>query len=200
MFGDPTLPSPLDWEYCKLGEVLLIERGGSPRPIKSYLTNSPRGINWIKIGDADEGSRFIVSTKEKICPDGAKKSRRVEQGDFILSTSMSFGRPYILKTNGCIHDGWLVLRDQGKRFEKLWLYEALSSQQVHAEFQKLARGGVVNNLNRDLVASVPILIPPKMLQLQFTDFVVQVDKLRFAGNHEMNFQCDRFTLSWSTMA
>ena len=200
MFGDPTLPSPLDWEYCKLGEVLLIERGGSPRPIKSYLTNSPRGINWIKIGDADEGSRFIVSTKEKICPDGAKKSRRVEQGDFILSNSMSFGRPYILKTNGCIHDGWLVLRDQGKRFEKLWLYEALSSQQVHAEFQKLARGGVVNNLNRDLVASVPILIPPKMLQLQFTDFVVQVDKLRFAGNHEMNFQCDRFTLSWSTMA
>ena len=54
-----------DWTYKKLGEVLVVERGGSPRPIQAYLTTDPNGLNWIKIGDAVEGSKYITSTKEK---------------------------------------------------------------------------------------------------------------------------------------
>lgn len=53
------------WEYKKLGEVCTIERGGSPRPINDYITDSEDGINWIKIGDAQEGSKYITSTKER---------------------------------------------------------------------------------------------------------------------------------------
>ena len=88
----------------------MVERGGSPRPIKKYITDSENGVNWIKIGDASNDSRYITRTKEKITQDGVKKSRMVYEGDFILSNSMSFGKPYIMKTSGCIHDGWLVLR------------------------------------------------------------------------------------------
>ena len=80
----------------KLGEVCLIERGGSPRPIEKYITKSESGINWIKIGDATD-SMYITSTAQKILSEGMKKSRYVKVGDFILSNSMSFGRPYILK-------------------------------------------------------------------------------------------------------
>ena len=54
------------WEYKKLGEVCLIERGGSPRPITDFITDDANGVNWIKIGDATEGSKYISSTKEKI--------------------------------------------------------------------------------------------------------------------------------------
>ena len=45
-----------NWEYKKLGEVCTIERGGSPRPIEKFITDDPNGLNWIKIGDAVEGS------------------------------------------------------------------------------------------------------------------------------------------------
>jgi type I restriction enzyme S subunit len=34
-----------------------------------------------------------------------KKSRLVVSGDFILSNSMSFGKPYIMDTTGAIYDG-----------------------------------------------------------------------------------------------
>lgn len=34
---------------------------------------------------------------------------------------MSFGRPYILKVDGCIHDGWLVLRNE-KNFLKIHFF------------------------------------------------------------------------------
>ena len=149
------------WEIKKLGEVCTIERGGSPRPIQAYITESDDGINWIKIGDATDGSKYITSTKEKIKPEGMKKSRFVHKGDFILSNSMSFGRPYILAVDGCIHDGWLVIHDDNNRFDKNYLYYYLGSPNIYNEFKRLAVGGVVNNLNSELVRSVNVCIPPR---------------------------------------
>lgn len=148
------------WEIKKLGEVCTIERGGSPRPIEAFLTDANDGINWIKIGDATSGSKYITSTKEKIKPEGIKKSRMVFKGDFILSNSMSFGKPYILGIDGCIHDGWLVLRDNNNIFDKSFLYYYLSSPNIYREFKRLAVGGVVNNLNSTLVRGVKVIIPP----------------------------------------
>ena len=148
------------WEIKKLGDVCTIERGGSPRPIDAYITDEDNGINWIKIGDATPNSKYITSTKEKIKPEGIRKSRMVYKGDFILSNSMSFGRPYILGVDGCIHDGWLVLRDNENTFDKIFLYYYLSSPFIYQEFKRLAVGGVVNNLNSELVRGVNVIVPP----------------------------------------
>jgi len=148
------------WEYKKLGDVCTIERGGSPRPISAYITNAPDGINWIKIGDAVEGSKYISATKEKIRVEGMKKSRFVHKGDFILSNSMSFGKPYILGVDGCIHDGWLVIHDDYNTFNKNYLYYYISSPSMYRKFESLAVGGVVNNLNSQLVRNVTVAIPP----------------------------------------
>ena len=38
---------PESWEWVKLGNVCTIARGGSPRPIKEYITTAGDGINWI---------------------------------------------------------------------------------------------------------------------------------------------------------
>lgn len=155
-----------DWTYKKLGEVCTIERGGSPRPINEYITDDPNGLNWIKIGDAKEGSKYITSTKEKIKPEGLKKTRLVHKGNFILSNSMSFGKPYILDIDGCIHDGWLVIHDDNGSFDKSFLYYLLGSPNMYMEFQRLAVGGVVNNLNSEIVRNVIVPIPPLEVQSQ----------------------------------
>ena len=155
------------WELKKLGDVLIIERGGSPRPIEKYITNSPNGLNWIKISDATASDKYIYETKEKITRDGLHKTRVVNEGDFILSNSMSFGRPYIMKTSGCIHDGWLVLRQNGKKlFETEFLYYLLSSPFVFNQFNELAAGSTVRNLNIALVSSVTVPIPSLPEQLR----------------------------------
>ena len=147
-----------EWEMQPLGELCLIERGGSPRPIDKYITDASDGINWIKIGDTTD-SIYITQTKEKIIPEGMKKSRYVQKGDFLLSNSMSFGRPYILDIDGCIHDGWLVIRDNNNIFDKRFLYYFLGSPITYQKFKNMAVGGVVNNLNIDMVKkiAVPVL-------------------------------------------
>mgnify|MGYP001560546431 CR=1 FL=1 len=152
---------PKSWIEIRLDTFLDIERGGSPRPIKSFLTDEPSGINWIKIGDTQNITKYIRQTREKIRLEGLKKSRLVVEGDFILSNSMSFGKPYIMQTTGAIHDGWLVLRPKNiDCFEMDYLYYILSSPNVFKQFDKLAAGSTVKNLNIGLVSSVVISFPP----------------------------------------
>lgn len=161
------------WQYVKIGDVCTVERGGSPRPIDKFITDDPNGINWIKIGDTTD-SMYITETAQKIIPDGMKKSRYVQPGDFLLSNSMSFGRPYILKIDGCIHDGWLVLRDNDGIFDKRFLYYYLSSPSTYQKFKNMAVGGVVNNLNSEMVRGVTVPVPPMDEQM---DIVTTLDKV-----------------------
>lgn len=150
---------PFGWVEVSLGNAFLIERGGSPRPIQDYLTDKDDGINWIKIGDTSTESKYITFAKEKIIPDGVKKSRMVFEGDFLLSNSMSFGRPYISKIRGCIHDGWLVIR-KNEKVENDYLYYILKSPQCYNQFCLLAKGSTVKNLNIQAVSKVIIPLPP----------------------------------------
>jgi type I restriction enzyme S subunit len=150
-----------DWIEVELEKVITIERGGSPRPIKEFITNDVNGINWIKIGDTTVNSKYILTTAEKIKPSGLKKTRQVKEGDLLLSNSMSFGRPYILKISGAIHDGWLVLSNRTE--VKLcidYFYYALSSPQIFSQFNKLATGSTVRNLNTALVSKVIFPLAP----------------------------------------
>ena len=151
----------MNWEIKPLGNILTIERGGSPRPIQNYLTDSEDGINWVKISDASASDKYIYKTKEKITKEGLHKTRIVHENDFLLSNSMSFGRPYIMKTTGCIHDGWLVLRQESNTvFDNNFLYYLLSSPYIFNQFDLLAAGSTVRNLNISLVSSVKVPIPP----------------------------------------
>ena len=176
-FGDPRT-NPKQLPMKPLGEVCMVERGGSPRPIADFVTDSEDGINWIKIGDAD-GTRYISKTAEKIIPEGVRKSRMVQAGDLILSNSMSFGHPYILKIDGCIHDGWLVLHFDKTVFDALYLQTYLGLPVVYAIFETMAAGGVVNNLNSEIVKRLPVIVPTIGIQEQFAAFVRQSDKSKF---------------------
>ena len=151
---------PESWEWVRLDDVLDIARGASPRPIKDYVTTSENGINWIKIGDTEKGGKYINSTNERITLEGMKKSRFVKKGSFLLSNSMSFGRPYILNIDGCIHDGWLVLNQRVHVFEQDYLYYLLSSKMVYYQFCNKVSGAVVNNLNSDKVRETMVPLPP----------------------------------------
>ena len=85
---------------------------------------------------------------------------------------MSFGRPYIMGIEGCIHDGWLLLRAKDSRVVQKYLYHVLSSSPVYAQFTRAATGGVVNNLNSSLVREVLIPLPPLAIQ---KEIIAEID-------------------------
>ena len=168
----------MSWPVCSIADVFDVARGGSPRPIQNYLTDDPGGLNWIMIGDASADSKYIEITKNRIKQEGLKKTRMVKEGDFLLTNSMSFGRPYILKTSGCIHDGWLVLSPKNNQVHPDFFYYLLGSDTLYREFTKRAAGAVVKNLNSDLVRQVQIPLPPLAEQKRIAAILDAADDLR----------------------
>jgi type I restriction enzyme S subunit len=156
------------WKNQTLDQICIVERGSSPRPIKDFFTTKENGVNWIKIGDTEEGGKYVYSTAQKITPEGAKRSKYVKEGDFILTNSMSFGRPYIMKTNGYIHDGWFALR-LNVSIDSDYLYYLLSSRVVQSQFTRLASGSVVQNISGDLVKQAVLPIAPLAQQHQIVE-------------------------------
>lgn len=166
-----------DWEQRKFSEMVIIERGGSPRPIDKFITNDENGLNWVKIGDAPEQGNYITKTAEKIKSEGLSKTREVHPGDLILSNSMSFGRPYIMAINGCIHDGWLAIRNTEKRFDLKFLCTLLGTDSMLDQYKAMAAGSTVNNLNKELVGSTTVSFPKIDEQVKIGEYFANLDNL-----------------------
>ncbi len=165
------------WSNAKLGELSVVVRGGSPRPIDSYMTDADDGLNWLKIGDVDKASKYIERTREKVIPAALGKTRQIHPGDLILSNSMSFGRPFISKIVACIHDGWLAITEIQKQVDQEFLYYFLSSEVSQAYFQTLAAGSGVKNLNADSIKQLPLSFPDQAEQQQITSCLSFLDEL-----------------------
>ena len=165
------------WEQRKFGELVIIERGGSPRPINKFITGDENGLNWVKIGDAPEQGNYIIQTKEKIKPEGLSKTREVHPDDLILSNSMSFGRPYIMAIDGCIHDGWLLIRDNEKRFDLKYLCCMLGTDMMLSQYKQMAAGSTVNNLNKELVGNTVVKYPSPEEQSKIGDYFSTLDNM-----------------------
>jgi type I restriction enzyme S subunit len=146
------------WEEKSLNDVCKVERGSSPRPIKKFLTTKEEGVHWVKIGDVGESDKYVTRTAQFITKAGAKKSRFVDVGDLILSNSMSFGRPYLMKISGYIHDGWFVLRVP-EELNGDYFWEVLASPFLKRQFNELAAGAIVKNISGDLVKKAKIPLP-----------------------------------------
>lgn len=161
----------------ELGDLMTVQRGASPRPIKQFVTDDPNGIPWIKIGDVASGAKYICQTKEKITEAGAKRSRYLEPGSFVLSNSMSFGRPYILQLGGCVHDGWISITGYEDHFSTDFLYHLLNSYPIQKYWDEKASSGTVRNLNSDIVRTTPLLVPPLHVQQRVIDILDRFDAL-----------------------
>ena len=149
------------WEEVKLGDVLLVKRGGSPRPIQNYLSDS--GLRWLKISDATkENSPFIFEIKECIKEEGLKKTVFLKAGSLVLSNSATPGIPKILQVDSCIHDGWLYFPKS--YFSNEFLY--LLFKTIRSELLQRGNGSIFTNLKTDILKEYKISIPDdKTLQI-----------------------------------
>ncbi|NRH16554.1 restriction endonuclease subunit S [Streptococcus suis] len=180
-WGPSDLIRLLQWVFgtirVELGAIATVQRGASPRPISSYLTGDKDGIPWIKIGDTLSNSKYITSAEQKISQVGAKKSRLLKKGDFILSNSMSYGRPYILQIDGAIHDGWASISDFEETINPDFLYQYLSSQRVQSYWDSKINSGSVSNLNSGIIKSLEINLPSLSTQKRIVAILDKFDEL-----------------------
>ena len=158
-------------EWKAFGEIAKIQRGASPRPIAQFITDDNEGIPWIKIGDTALNSKYINATAQKITKEGALKSRLLSKGDFIMSNSMSFGRPYILNLDGAIHDGWASISGFRDILFPDFLYHYLASGLVQKYWKSKINSSSVSNLNSDIIKTLPLPIPSMEEQIRIANLL-----------------------------
>jgi len=143
-----------DWEVRKLGELVAVKRGGSPRPIQDYLSET--GLRWLKISDATcTASPFIFKIKEHIKEEGLNKTTLLKSGALVLSNSATPGIPKILQVDTCIHDGWLHFPTS--HFSNEFLY--LLFKRIRPELINQGNGSIFTNLKTDILKEYKIPIP-----------------------------------------
>ena len=146
---------PEGWECKSISDLCVVGRGGSPRPIQSYVGGT---VPWFKIGDATASeSPYIFETAEAIIEQGVSKSVFLEIGELILSNSATCGVPNFNAVKGCIHDGWLHFR-QLKEITKFHLYFYLLEARERI-LQGIGEGATQKNLNTDYVGRQTIIFP-----------------------------------------
>ncbi len=199
-------------EWKPLGEVAKIQRGASPRPIANYITDNENGVPWIKIGDTIPNSKYVENTNQRITIEGAKKSRILKKGALIMSNSMSFGRPYILKIDGAIHDGWASISDFEDKLKSDYLYYYLTSNDVQNYWISKINSSSVSNLNADIIRVLPISIPPLHVQEEivrildtFTELIAELIAELTARKKQYNYYRDKLLtfedgqVEWKTL-
>lgn len=165
-----------EWKIKKLEKISKIVRGGSPRPIDQYLTNDEDGLNWLKIGDISKDSKYVIQTRERIEKTALAKTRLMKPGDLIMSNSMSFGRPYILKIKTCIHDGWIAITID-EDIDSDYLYYFILSDLSQTYFLNSAAGSGVKNLNIKIVRQLSIFFSYKKEQQKIAACLTALDDL-----------------------
>lgn len=166
------------WLYDFLGCLSTVLRGGSPRPIDEYLTSDTNSMNWLKIGDINKEDKYITKTSERVKKQALDKTRVVHSGDLIMSNSMSFGRPYLLKISTCIHDGWIAITEINSNVNKEYLYYYILSDISQIYFMQSAAGGGIKNLNAEIIKKLIVLYPENIIEQQkIADCLSSLDEL-----------------------
>ena len=157
---------PESWISGKLGEYTEIKRGGSPRPIQEYLSDS--GLRWLKISDVTSlSSPFVIDIKDHIIESGLRKTVLLSAGSLVLSNSATPGIPKILDVDSCIHDGWLYFPKSVFSKEFLYLY----FRYIRQHLVNLSNGSVFNNLKTDILKEYPTTLPDSETLHQFDETV-----------------------------
>lgn len=170
---------PKDWKNGVLGDFVEIKRGGSPRPIQNFLSDS--GFHWLKISDATGiNSPFINEIKEYIIEAGLKKTVYLKSGSLVLSNSATPGLPKILDIDACIHDGWLYFPSSKFSNEYLYLY----FKHIQGNLIALGNGSVFTNLKTDILKNYPTYLPTEDVLKAFDRLVQPIFSMILSKTRE----------------
>ena len=149
---------PNNWVWTTVDELCDVVRGGSPRPAgdEKYYNGA---IPFLKVADLTKDDEIYVYKAEYTIKEaGLKKTRLVNEGTLLLTNSgATLGVPKITTFSTTFNDGIAAFLYINKEIQ-LYLYWFLKSKTD--SFRKIDQGAAQPNLNKDLIKSIPIPLPP----------------------------------------
>jgi len=170
----PSIKIDPNWEMIKIDSICNLVRGSSPRPKgdpRYYGGKVPR----LMISDVTRDGMYTTPATDFLTQEGAELSRPMKKGEVIMAVSGNPGLPTILRTDACIHDGFVGFRNLDTRVIPEFLYylflyykEANNSHSI---------GAVFKNLTTDQIKEFEIPLPSLEVQQQILEQLAEERKL-----------------------
>ena len=172
---------PEGWKVDTIGSLIDIKRGGSPRPIQDFISES--GYRWLKISDATAtDSPYIFRIKECIIKEGLNKTVLKKAGDLVLSNSATPGIPKFLAVDTCIHDGWLHF--PSSKVSNEYLYLLFLS--IRPKLVQQGSGSVFTNLKTDILRQYEIVIPDEKTFKEFDKLIKPIFERIYSNSSQIH--------------
>jgi len=154
---------PKEWDTVRLGEMCNLRRGASPRPIDDPKYFASVGRGWVRISDVTSAYKYLTKTTQRLSELGETLSVKVNPGELIMSICATLGRPIIVDTEVCIHDGFVFFKDIEVNLNIEFVFYFLLLNE--AEISKNKQIGTQGNLNTSIVNAILIPKPKSEEQL-----------------------------------
>ena len=180
LFGDPNI-NPKGWKQSTVGQECYYIKDG-PHKSPPYI-DDPTGIPFISTRNVVNGDGIDWSTAKYISEESYReciKKCKPEKGDILYSKGGTTGIAKLVDTDikfaNWVHVAVLKFGSNldGKFFECM-----LNTDYCYAQSQQLTKGVVNRDFVLSAIAKVRIIVPPLPLQLEFVDFIKQLDKSKF---------------------
>lgn len=166
---------PVDWAWAALGKVSTIKSGGTPsrKNPKFWGGNIP----WVKTGEI--GNRWITSTSEMISEQGLAgcASDLFPSGTILMAMygqGKTRGQVVRLAITAAINQACAAIIATPTQVDSNFLYFDLESR--YDEIRNLSNTGSQENLNAQVIRSLPIPLPPLDEQRRIADILSSWDR------------------------
>ncbi|WP_270526999.1 restriction endonuclease subunit S [Holdemanella biformis] len=185
MFGDPQI-NEKGFTKAPMGEYLSLltdfSSNGSYKALDSgvVMYDEPNYAWMVRTTDLESGDKSSIKYIDEKAYELLSKSK-IFGGEIIMNKIGSAGKIYIipkLTMPASLGRNAFMFR-YDERINNIFIYYLLTSDYGQREIQQYVRGAVTKTITKDDARAVLIIVPPLELQLQFADFVHQVDKSRF---------------------
>lgn len=155
-----------------------------PHKSPPYI-DDPTGIPFISTRNVVKGDGIDWSTAKYISEESYReciKKCKPEKGDILYSKGGTTGIAKLVDTDirfaNWVHVAVLKFGSNldGKFFECM-----LNTDYCYAQSQQLTKGVVNRDFVLSAIAKVKIIVPPLPLQLEFVDFIKQLDKSKYVA-------------------
>lgn len=171
MFGDPSLNT--SWSTMKLSQLGELNRGVS----KHRPRNDPRLLGGtyplIQTGDVSNSGLYILNYSATYSDLGLKQSRLWKSGTLCITIAANIAQTSILTFDACFPDsivGFVPNDKTNSVFVHYWFsfFQKVLEEQAPQVAQK--------NINLKILSNLDVIVPPYILQKDFSSFVNQIEK------------------------
>jgi len=127
------------------------------------------------VQDLTRDGWFVAAQTDSLTELGATKSRSMKAGEVVMAVSGAPGLAAILRTDCCVHDGFVGFRDLDSRLRPIFFVAWLQQQRMRSERE--AVGAVFRNLATPQIREWRVPVPPLGLQERFESVVSSIREL-----------------------